>query len=294
MTVPDASGSAGWRVLTALVPSAIEDDVAAVLGGGSLGVEIASAGPGTSALRIYLGTGDDDQSWRVRAEQVLAAHGVVPAHGEVTIAPVGDDRWVEHWQASLTPIPLGDRFVLPNGPDPHGSGREAIVLVPGMAFGTGEHETTRMCAAAVEELATAGSRWLDLGTGTGILAVIAARCGASRVLAVDLDPEAAHVALEVVFANGLDDRVEVRTGSIVDRSDESFDGVVANIQSSFFLSNADQIARALVPGGWLIMSGFLEEDVPEVTAALASHRLIVERRRVDGPWACLVARNESR
>jgi len=295
MSAPDVSGSAGWRVLTALVPSAIEDDVAAVLGGGSLGVEITPAGPGTSALKVYLRAGDDGDDWRGRAEEVLASYGVRSIGGAVTIAPVDDDRWVERWQASLTPIPLGDRFVvLPNGPDPRSAGREAIVLVPGMAFGTGEHETTRMCAAAVEELTEAGSGWLDLGTGTGLLAVVAARCGASRVLALDLDPEAAHVASEVVGANGLDGRIEVRAGSIADCDGETFDGIVANIQSSFFLANAQAVAGAIVPRGWLVVSGLLAEDTQEVAAALEAFGLVVERKIVDGAWACLVARNQGR
>src|SRR5213075_275452 len=100
------------------------------------------------------------------------------------------------------------------GPDARGGEREPIVLVPGMAFGTGEHETTRLCAAALERLVVPGSRWLDVGTGTGILAIVAARCGATKVVAVDNDPEAAHVALEVVRRNGLEDSIEVLEGSL--------------------------------------------------------------------------------
>jgi ribosomal protein L11 methyltransferase len=224
--------------------------------------------------------------------RVLAAHGVTSGGAALTIEPVDDDRWVERWQASLAPIPLGRRFVvLPNGQDPRAGGREPIVLIPGMAFGTGEHETTRMCAAAVEELTAPSSRWLDLGTGTGILAIVAARCGARRVLALDLDPEAAHVASEVVAANRLGGLVEVRAGSIADRAGERFDGIVANIQSSFFLVNAGDVAAALDPGGWLVVSGILDDDVSEVAAALAGAGLDAVRRHADGPWGCLIARS---
>src|SRR5512139_2423510 len=181
MSADPSPEAARWRVLTASVPAALEDEVAAVLGGGSLGVEIVPAGPGRSALRVYLGLADDPNAWRERALGVLEAHGVSTAEAGLSIEPVDDGRWVERWQASLAPVPLGRRFVvLPGGPIVATEGREPIRLVPGMAFGTGEHPTTRMCAAAVEELTEGGSRWLDLGTGTGVLAVVAAKCGAGR------------------------------------------------------------------------------------------------------------------
>ena len=281
-------------MLTARVPEGVDDEIAAVLGDGSLGVEVASSGPGMSEVRIYLTEADVVASWRERAMRVLAAHGLTAEEAGLAIDPVVDGRWVERWQASLAPLPLGARFVvLPAGPALPQEGREAIRLVPGMAFGTGEHPTTRMAAAWVERQVTPGSRWLDLGTGTGLLAVIAARCGAARVLAVDLDPEAARVALEVVAANGAAGIVEVRAGSIELRGDETFDGIVANIQSSFFLASAGLIADALKPGGVLVASGFLDEDVVEVAAALASSGIDLVARTDEGPWVCALARRRS-
>ena len=295
MTPERVPEPARWRVLTAHVPEAIEDDVAAVLGGGSLGVEIASAGPGTSALRVYLGLADDDDAWRARARRVLEAHGIGEPDMRLSIAPVADGRWVERWQASLASIPLGERFVvLPHGGVSGDPARIPVRLVPGMAFGTGEHPTTRLCAAALERLVEAGSRWLDLGTGSGILAVLAARCGARRVLAIDLDPEAAHVAAATVAANDAAASVEVRPGSIGEVCDERFDGVVANIQSSFFLANAPALADAVVPGGRCVLSGFLGDDASEMTACLGREGLVVEERADDGPWSCLVLRRSLR
>jgi ribosomal protein L11 methyltransferase len=279
-----------WHVLTARVPDALEDEIAAVLGSGSLGVEVAGSGPGMSEVRVYLGPTEDARDWRERAGRVLLAHGLAVAEAGLAIDPVGDGRWVERWQASLAPIPLGARFVVLPGEAAAPAGREPIRLVPGMAFGTGEHETTRMCAAALEEQVAAGSCWLDLGTGTGLLAIVAARCGAARVLAVDSDPEAAQVASEVVAANAAAGAVEVRAGTITSCSAETFDGVVANIQSSFFIGNAPALAKALADGGVLLASGFLDEDVAEVSSALAAAGLHVEARRSDGPWACLRAR----
>jgi ribosomal protein L11 methyltransferase len=159
-----------------------------------------------------------------------------------------------------------------------------------MAFGTGEHETTRLCAAGLERCVTPGSRWLDLGTGTGLLAIVAARCGASRVLAIDTDPEAVAIASAVVAANAAAEVVEVRAGSLAACAGESFDGIVANIQSSFFLAHAAPLASTMTAGGALLASGILEEDVPEVQAALGIAGIYVEARTTEGPWALLLAR----
>ena len=282
-------------MLCVRVPDALDDEIAAVLGSGSLGVEVAAFRPGMTELRVYLGPEHDASVWRERAAEVLSAHGLPVAALALAIDPVADGRWVERWQATLAPIPLGSRFVVLATETASGfGGREPIRLIPGMAFGTGEHETTRLCATAVEQQVAPGSRWLDLGTGTGLLAIVAARCGASRVLAVDTDPEAVAVASEVLAANAAGDAVEVRVGSIADRRGETFDGVVANIQSSFFIANAGAIAAALVNGGVLIASGFLVDDVEEIAAALSATSFRVEARASEGPWACLLARRGAR
>lgn len=278
-------------MLTARVPCAFDDEIASVLGEKSLGVEVASSGAGMSELRIYAASIDQAQAWRDRAEGVLLAHGLKLSDARLSIVPVADDHWVERWQASLAPIPLGRRFlVCPNPDTPARDGREAIRLIPGMAFGTGEHETTRLAAAGVERHVTRGSRWLDCGTGTGILAIVAARCGASRVLAVDLDPDAAAVAVSVVHANAVDSVVEVRTGSLEEVRGESFDGIVANIQASFFLTNAAALATALVDSGILLASGFLEDDAGDVIAALEASGLRVKTCASEGAWRCVAAR----
>ena len=282
-------------MLSVRVPDALDDEIAAVLGSGSLGVEVAASGPGMSDLRVYLGPSEDAAAWRERAARVLVAHGVSADASELSVDSVPDGRWVERWQASLSPIPLGTRFVvLQTEAVSQDASREPIRLMPRMAFGTGEHETTRLCAAGVEQQITPGSRWLDLGTGTGVLAIVAARCGASRVLALDSDPEAIAVASEVLLKNAATDVVEARVGSIGDRRGEMFDGIVANIQASFFAANAASLAEALVEGGVLVGSGFLEDDVDEIAAALGAVGLRVEAKASHGPWAYLLSRRVTR
>ena len=279
-----------WRLLTVSVPASLDDEIASVLGSGSLGVEIVAAGAGTSDIRVYLGRADDVQAWRARTARVLGAHGLTEADVRIAIDDVADEAWVEKWQRALSPIPLGTRFlVLPHEALEPSEGREAIRLIPGMAFGTGEHPTTRICAGALEDVVAPGSRWLDLGCGTGILAIVAALCGAGQIVALDLDPEAAHVADEVVRANALADRIHVGAGSIAD-APGAFDGIVANIQASFFLTHAVELAQALAPRGVLVLSGVLVEDLDEIEAALRPVGVEPLERRSDGPWGCLIGR----
>lgn len=280
-----------WVRLSARVPDALDDEIAAVLGKGSLGVEVAPSGPGTSDVRVYLEPSEDLDSWRERAVGVLQAHGIAASDLRVSVDPVADGRWVERWQASLAPIPLGRRFVvLPTDAAPGHAERDPIRLVPGMAFGTGEHATTRLCATALEHRVKPGTHWLDLGTGTGILAVVAARCGAARVLAVDNLSTAIGVAREVVARNGAAGIVEIREGSVEAAGGERFDGVVANIQASFFLERSGRLAAAMKTDAVLVASGLLDDDLADVTDVFAAEGIRIETHTSDGPWICLVAR----
>lgn len=280
-----------WSVLVVEVPAGIEEEVAAVLADSGLGAEVAPAGPGLAEIRVFLEEGADREGWVERARSVLAAHGA-SARG-IRVESLEDRRWVEAYQAALRPIPLGERFVvLPGDAFEIPAAREGLRLVPGMAFGTGEHETTRMCAEALERAVEPGSCWMDLGTGTALLALVASRCGARRVLAVDTDPEAVRVARETVARNGGDAAIGVVLGSTEARGDERFDGVVANIAASFFLREAAALAACLRPGGRLLATGFLAEDLEEIEPALMGAGFRCVARSVTFPWALVECRRE--
>ncbi len=280
-----------WFAVAASVPETLADEIAPALAVAGLGVEIEATGVGRSRLRAYFSVPEAASAAERAAVLALAAHGLDPSACGLRVEPVADGRWAERYQASLRPFPLGTRFlVVPGGDAAPGPGRTPLHLGPGMAFGTGEHPTTRLCAEALEREVRAGSRWLDLGCGTGILSLVAAHLGARAVTALDVDPEAAGVAREVVRVNGLDGVVAVVAGSLPLAAAERFDGVAANIASSFFLSRAGAIADVAAPGCTLVASGFLEEDLPEIEAALAAAGFRPERRHLDRPWAALTAR----
>jgi ribosomal protein L11 methyltransferase len=155
-----------------------------------------------------------------------------------------------------------------------------------MAFGTGQHQTTAMCLAALEDLITGGENVLDLGCGSGILAIAAAKLGAGRILAIDTDSQAIKATNENAAANMVS--IEAREDAI--EPGETFDVIAANISGLTLTRLAPTIAAALSPGGTLIASGFLDEALDGLTAALESAGLACERFIQDGQWRSVIAR----
>jgi len=166
------------------------------------------------------------------------------------------------------------------------AGRTRLVLVPGRAFGTGEHPTTRLAIEALERHVTPGSRWLDLGCGSGILSLVASCCGAAEVLALDVDPVAVRVARAAMRRNPVGRGVVVRLGTQAGVG--IWDGVVSNISATHLCECAAQLARLPRPGGTLVVSGFVEAERDEVWQALerAGLRRIETRHSVE--WCLMV------
>ncbi len=197
----------------------------------------------------------------------------VPTWGEVA-----DGDWAEAWRAAFHPIRVSERLVVS---PPWEAGPGDLLIEPGMAFGTGEHPTTRACLAAVDRLAVPGETCVDLGMGTGVLALAAARVG-MKARGVDIDPDSVRAARENAARNQLeayfdDTPVEALVGP--------FDLVVANLFAEVLIHLAPHILRLV--GGSLVMAGILSDRAARVEAAFSSLRLV--RREVDstGDWVCL-------
>jgi ribosomal protein L11 methyltransferase len=281
-----------WGALALEAPEVLEPVLVGCLSPDCLGAEFHAAGPGRGRLTVYFSSPEAAREAETCLRRVLAAHGVEPDACGLRVERIEDGRWVERYQASLQPFPLGEGFSVLPGTEGRGvPGRRAIRLVPGRAFGTGEHPTTRLCVRALERFVERGSLWLDLGCGSAILSLVALGCGARRVLAVDADPEAARVASEVIRENGAQRSIQVVCGRGSCARGGRWDGVVANIVSGYFVSRAGALSSLLRPGGLLIASGFLADtERGAVRGALARAGLQPVDEGTLETWAAIVAR----
>lgn len=206
----------------------------------------------------------------------------------VTPVDVSDENWAERSQASLQAIRAGDLVVAPPWDVPAG-GENVIVILPSMGFGTGHHATTRLCLTALQKVPVAGVSVLDVGTGSGVLALAAAKLGASRVAGIDNDPDAIANAIENRELNQL--RVEFRCEQLEDTtaSGERHEVVLANLSGAVLIRNAGTLESLAAPGGRLILSGLRDEEEQQVLSAFRSS--LEERESEDG-WVCVVLRRD--
>ncbi len=205
---------------------------------------------------------------------------------------VSDDAWSEVWKKFYKPFYAGKHLVVkptwePFSPAP---GDRVIELDPGMAFGSGTHETTGMCISLLEEVIRGGESVIDVGTGSGILAIAAALLGAGHVCAVDIDPDAVRVASENVAHNHVENTVTVFEGDLLKQTDETCDICVANIISDIIISFAAPLKAHIHDGGLFICSGVVRERTKEVREALlnAGYEIIREDHR--GEWTAFLCR----
>ena len=247
--------------------------------------------PGAAQVRTYLPVNRRLNWRRARIEvglRLLSLIHPIPAMESRTVEP---REWEEGWKAFYTLLRVGDRLVVcPSWTEYEAKPGEVVVrLDPGMAFGTGHHPTTRLCLAELECRMRPGARVLDVGTGSGILAIAAAGLGADSVLGLDRDATACTVARRNVRANGAARRVRIVRGSIPRPDASGFDLVLANISAKVLTELASPLAETLAPDGLLIASGVLEEQSAPVAEAFRGAGLHVRDVRAMEDWAVLVA-----
>jgi len=219
--------------------------------------------------------------------------------GELRIAEVADQDWARLWKEGLDPVRLEPGiWIVPSfKPVPAAAGDEpVIVLDPGLAFGTGAHATTRASMKLMARELTAGAKSvLDLGTGSGILAMAAVKLGAERVVAVDLDPLALRTAAENFERNGLADRIQLLKGVADPESDlpgPAFSLIAANLFAESLARLMPFIARHLEPRGKAVLSGILLDRAGPVEAALNDNSLVVKKRIEEEGWLSLSAQKD--
>lgn len=263
------------------VPAADEDLATALLyGAGTTGIEVQPAAGGSVGLLAYFVAGPS-------AAAVTRALALLPS-ARVEEAAVADVDWVARFRETFQGFEAGRFRIVPEWEQSAGSG-DVIVVDPGRAFGTGTHETTRLCLGALESLADERSlgRVLDVGAGTGILAVAARRLGAATAVAADLDPEALDSARLHSRLNAADLAVVLADGGRPFRPG-AFDIVIANLSAPLLRARADELLALGAPESAVVISGLLVEDADDLADAYAGAGPM--ERRTDGEWACLIGR----
>jgi ribosomal protein L11 methyltransferase len=226
----------------------------------------------------------------------LAALGLPGAAPRVAVAPLPDEPWADAWRAHFRPLPVGRRLlVCPpwEAPEPVlASGRRVLVIEPGRAFGTGSHGSTRGCLELLERAldGVAVSRALDVGCGSGILAIAAAQLGVPRVDAIDLDPDAVAATVENAQRNAVADRVHAAVAAVDAWAGPPAPLVLANLLGAAHLTLAPTLTELTAPRGALIAGGLLVPEAPAVAGAFAAAGCwLVEVAEHEG-WATLLLR----
>jgi len=277
----------GWYALDVdLEPDAREAVEYALMEAGALGTETNESG-GLVKITGYFAATPDRERVRYELLEALRIYGLPSSSvRDMNVREVAQRDWLEEWKQNWQPVEIGRFIIAPpwsNLGDVHD--RFVIRIEPGMAFGTGTHETTRLCLEAIEKHFAGGS-FLDVGTGTGILAIAAAKLfPGARIEACDTDEMAIQIARENAAANGVSDQIDFRAGS-VEESTASADLVCANLTADVIV----QILPSLVSltCGKLVLSGILETQVEMVQAGLHDNGIDDFQIEHDGEWVALV------
>jgi len=278
-----------WHALDLEVETAAREAVEyGLVEAGAEGTETIDGTAGLIQVTAYFQSIPERELVRYQLAEALRVYGLPSSSvREMTVRTVPDRDWLAEWKESWQPVNVG-RFVItpPWIEVPETEGRLVIAIEPGMAFGTGTHETTRLCLAALENHFT-GNSLLDVGTGTGILAIAAAKMNATaRIHACDTDAEAVAIAIENARINKVADRITFTVGSINDET-ASADLVCANLTADVIIQLAPTLLQ--VTCGRLILSGILLEQVAAVADRLfecgVSHEV---EKLYDGEWAALI------
>ena len=245
---------------------------------------------GVSRVKFYL---SDDEDGRALLASIRASLG-----RELTTATVQDSDWENNWRQYYEPIEVGEKLVVvPEWLEAPEDGRVPLRLDPGLIFGTGSHATTKMCLAALERYSEAGKTVLDLGCGSGILAIGALLLGCSRAAGCDIDPKAPEVAEANAALNGIGkDRFAVYAGDVLTDAGmrkllgEGYDIVTANIVADVIIPLSSIVRPFLKPDGVFLTSGVIEGRQDEVQAALEKNGFTVVNHRCEEEWHCFECR----
>jgi ribosomal protein L11 methyltransferase len=270
-----------------IIPEELEEELPELLAPwGVLGTEIGDRTDGGVVITVYLPEIDFDGA--ASLSRLLVDQGACEVDRKVVEAV----NWLAGFRESTRPFEVGGRWWIdphPDRPTAAPDGRRRLVIEPRMAFGTGSHESTQAILVALEDIDVRGRRVLDVGTGSGILALAAETMGAVSVVGLDIDETAIWVALETARRQEWSSLVRYVLGSVECIAGAEFDIVMCNMITSSFLPLARDLRDMLAQGGVAVFSGLLASEVESVSWALTEAGFVIPSRRILGDWARLTA-----
>jgi ribosomal protein L11 methyltransferase len=286
-----------WYALELEIARVAEAAVASQLwAAGTTGIEISEDEPEMITLRAYFDAAPDEARMRESITHALSLVGL-PAIALRALRglTVADQDWLAEWKKGYAPISIGERLLIsPSWKlDEVGETDRVIVQIdPGMAFGTGTHETTRGCLEMLEKYWDGGAL-LDVGTGTGILAIAAAKLHpGAQVIGFDVDPEAIEVARENAEINGVVEALDLEVNKLSSYHGAEFDVILANLTADVLIALAPDFGEVAKSSGVLIASGVLREQEVDVVEALAPAGFSVIETKPDGEWVTIAFRQK--
>ena len=240
----------------------------------------------TPKVTFYLGDGEEEN-----AEELVKAIKEKFPQVSIRVTAEDDSQWKDKWKEFFKPARITDCLVVKPTWETYQAalGEKVIEIDPGMAFGTGTHETTSLCLKMIEKYMNTGDKVLDVGCGSGILSIGAALLGASEVLAVDIDPEAVKVSGENVALNNCQEKVSVQYGNLVDGIDFKANIVAANLMADLVMTLSSHVARHMTADGTYISSGILIEKEEQVAKVISDCGFVIKEIMEDGMWCAIAA-----
>lgn len=212
--------------------------------------------------------------------------------GKIELASINDEDWANNWKKYYKPFKIDNIIIKPTWEDYIEKTKDDVIIEidPGMAFGSGTHETTSMCISKINKYLDDNNTVIDVGCGSGILGITAAKLGASQVTCIDLDKNAVKVAKDNAITNNVEDRISVLNGDLLKLIDVKANIVVANIMADIIMILAKGVSRYLLPNGIFISSGIILDKVNDVERTLIDNGFEIIEIERKGEWAVIVAK----
>ena len=290
-----------WREITLVVPHLWDEILPHFLqelGFSGLWIDEEGKPPYRLVLRTYL----PEQAWEPYMHEQLEGYlkelsrifGVGPQEAELEMRVIDEEDWASKWLPFFQPLKVGFVWIRPSRKSVRmAAGEQEIVIDPGQAFGTGHHESTRLCLESILQVRPflhEEASVLDLGTGSGILAMFAAKVGFRNILALDIDHLAVEAALRNIRINGLEEYIRVSNEPLKSIK-KRFGLILANLSFHILQNLTEELRLHLIKDGWLVLSGFLAGETDELLRSLYAKGLELTHKEIKKDWVCLIMRS---